>query len=148
MANTLTVKTGYSKGVTLRSGGFTPVVTRYFKTTLDGIAANAQIAALALPTGSILRHLIVDVKKPGAGTLAVGKHTGGLNDPAANTVTNTYSASTPIDLTAVGKTLYSPAAALTAADTYVVVTPNAAQAVAEFEVTAIVDVFDVSAYAE
>lgn len=147
MANTLTVKTGYTEGVTTRSDGFTPVVCKRFDAASLGIAANAQVVALKVPEGCILRYVIIDVKTVGTGTLAVGSHVGGLADTGITTATTTYSSSSPADLTALGKTLYTPSAAIVAASHYIVITPSAAQAAAVFEVTAIVDVFDVEAYA-
>ena len=145
MANTLTVTTGYSAGVQLNSEGFTPVVTKHFDASKIGIAANAVVVALKVPEGSILRHIIVDVKTAGLGAVKVGNHVGALS--AGDTDSDLYSGSgTDLALTATGKTLYSPAAAaIAAADTYIVLEFTAAESALVLDVTAIVDVFDLAA---
>lgn len=147
MANTLTVTTDYTAGVPGRCDGFTPVIDKHFDASKVGIAAAAQIVAFKVPEGSIVRHVIVNVKTAGVGTLHVGKHVGGLSDSAITTDPDFYTASTPVDLTAVGKTMCAaPTAALVLADHYVVVLPSAANTSAVFDVIAVVDVFDVDAY--
>jgi hypothetical protein len=146
MSNTLTKKDTYTAGITVRSGGFTPVVTNRFEAGKDPIAANAEVVALKVPEGSILRHIIVDVKVPAAaGTLGIGRHVGGLNDTGVTTAPTAYSDQTPLDLTVAGKTLYSPTEAIVAANHFLVFKSSAAQAACVFEVTAVVDVFDLVA---
>lgn len=149
MANTLTVKTGFTSGVTSRSSGFAPCIAKTFDMVKLPMAANAQVVAFKVPKGSILKRIIVDVKKVGsAGTLAVGTHVGGLSDSGITTAPTTYTDAAPVDMEVLGKTLFSPTAAIVAADHFVVVKPSAAQAAAVIEITAIVDVFDVSVCAD
>lgn len=147
MANTLTVIKDYTSGVSSTCDGFTPTVQKHFDASQVEIAAAAQIVALQVPKGSIIRGIVVDVKTAGVGTLHVGTHVGGLSDAGVTTAPTTYSGEDAVDLTAVGKTLVkSPTAALTPADHFVVVNPSAKNASAVFDVYAIVDVFDVDAY--
>lgn len=145
MANTLTVTTAYTAGITTNSEGFTPVVTKHFNASKLAIAANAVVVALKVPEGSILRHVIVDVKTAGLGAVKLGNHVGALS--AGDTDSDLYSGSgADIALTATGKTLTSPAAAaIAAADTYIVLEFTAAEAALVLDVTAIVDVFDLAA---
>lgn len=145
MANTLTVTTAYTAGITTNSEGFTPVVTKHFDASKLAIAANAVVVALKVPEGSILRHVIVDVKTAGLGAVKLGNHVGALS--AGDTDSDLYSGSgADIALTATGKTLTSPAAAaIAAADTYIVLEFTAAEAALVLDVTAIVDVFDLAA---
>jgi hypothetical protein len=146
MANTLTKIDTYTAGITVRSGGFTPVVVNRFDASKVPIAANAEVVALKVPEGSILRHIIVDVKVvAAAGTLGIGRHVGGLSDAGVTTTPTTYSDQTPFDLTVLGKTLYSPTAAIVAANHFLVFKSSAAQAACVFEITAVVDVFDLDA---
>ena len=149
MANTLTVTTAYSAGITTNSEGFTPVVTKHFDASKLAIAANAVVVALKVPEGSILRHVIVDVKTVGVGAVKVGNHVGALT--VGDTDSDLYSGNgTDIALTSTGKTLKTVAIAnraITAADTYIVLEFTAAEAAAVIDVTAIVDVFDLASVA-
>lgn len=150
MANTLTVTTGYTEGVSVQCDGFTPVIKKHFDTSVVGMAANAEIVALKVPEGSILRHVIIDVKTAGTADVHVGNHIGNLTSSAITTDPDAYTGSETgdeIDLAILGKTLIaSPTAAIVAADHYIVVKPLAAESAAVFDIIAVVDVFDVAAY--
>jgi hypothetical protein len=149
MANTLTVTTAYTAGITTNSEGFTPVVTKHFDASKVGIAANAVVVALKVPQGSVLRAVVLDVKTAGVGAVKLGNHVGALN--AGDTDSDLYSGSgTDIALTSTGKTLKTVAIAsraITAADTYIVCEFTAAESAAVIDVTAIVDVFDLASVA-
>ena len=149
MANTLTVTTDYTAGITLNSEGFTPVVTKHFDASKVGIAANAVAVALKVPEGSVLRAVVVDVKTAGVGAVKVGNHVGELT--AGATDSDLFSGDTNLDITSTGKTVYTVAIAsraITAANTFIVLEFTAAETAAVIDVHAIVDVFDLASVAE
>ena len=118
MASTVTVTSLIGRGVETGREGYGPVIRQRFNTvaTADNIAANAIVAALKIPEGSIPRRLAVVVKTAASGTctIKVGKNTGGLGADGT-TDTDAYSVSTNLNLAATGTTVYeldgTPAAA-------------------------------------
>lgn len=118
MASTVTITSLLGRGVETGREGYGPVIRQRFNTvaTADNIAANAIVAALKIPEGSIPRRLAVVVKTAASGTctIKVGKNTGGLST-AGTTDTDAYSTTTNLNLAATGTTVYdldgTPAAA-------------------------------------
>ena len=118
MASTVTVTSLIGRGVETGREGYGPVIRQRFNTvaTADNIAANAIVAALKIPEGSIPRRLAVVVKTAASGTctIKVGKNTGGLGADGT-TDTDAYSGDTNLNLAATGTTVYeldgTPAAA-------------------------------------
>jgi hypothetical protein len=147
MANTLTVKTSYTAGISTNSEGFCPCVKKHFDASKLGIAANAVVVALKLPEGSILKHIVVDVKTAGTGTIYVGNHIGATTTGVGTTTANAYNGGATINLATLGKTLTTPTAVLVAADTFIVLTFSAAEAAVVFDVIAVVEVIDLDAVA-
>ena len=109
MASTVTVTSLIGRGVETGREGYGPVIRQRFNTvaTADNIAANAIVAALKIPEGSIPRRLAVVVKTAASGTctIKVGKNTGGLGADGT-TDTDAYSVSTNLNLAATGTTVY------------------------------------------
>jgi hypothetical protein len=116
MASTVTVTTLLGRGVETGREGYGPVIRQRFNTNSETIAANAIVAALKIPEGSIPRRLAVVVKEVASGTctIKVGNNTGGLGS-AGTTDTDLYSVSSNLNLAALGTTIYAldgtPAAA-------------------------------------
>lgn len=131
MASTVTVTSLIGRGVETGREGYGPVIRQRFNTvaTADNIAANAIVAALKIPEGSIPRRLAVVVKTAASGTctIKVGKNTGGLGADGT-TDTDAYSVSTNLNLAATGTTVYeldSTAAAAGSGDYIVFEAANA-----------------------
>lgn len=119
MASTVTVTTLLGRGVETGREGYGPVIRQRFNTvaTADNIAANAIVAAIKIPEGSIPRRLAVVVKTAASGTctIKVGSNTGGLGTDGT-TDTDAYSGNgTNLNLAATGTKVYdldgTPAAA-------------------------------------
>lgn len=117
MASTVTVTSLIGRGVETGREGYGPVIRQRIDTTSENIAANAIVAAVKIPEGSIPRRLAVVVKTAASGTctIKVGKNTGGLGTDGT-TDTDAYSGNgTNLNLAATGTTVYdldgTPAAA-------------------------------------
>lgn len=117
MASTVTVTSLIGRGVETGREGYGPVIRQRIDTKSEKVAANAIVAAVKIPEGSIPRRLAVVVKKAASGTctIKVGKNTGGLGADGS-TDTDAYSGNgTNLNLAATGTTVYdldsTPAAA-------------------------------------
>lgn len=108
MASTVTVTSLIGRGVETGREGYGPVIRQHIDTTSENIAANAIVAAVKIPEGSIPRRLAVVVKTAASGTctIKVGKNTGGLGADGS-TDTDAYSGeNTNLNLAATGTTVY------------------------------------------
>lgn len=146
MASTVTVTSLIGRGVETGREGYGPVIRQRIDTTSENIAANAIVAALKIPEGSIPRRLAVVVKTAASGTctIKVGNNTGGLGADGS-TDTDAYSASTNLNLAATGTTVYeldSTAAAAAGSGDYIVFEAANAIAGGIFDFVLFADIVD------